>query len=428
MESSAVFSRRRNDRRQQPVDSDRRATPPIDSALLALVVEDDVAEKVRLAAIVEKLGFKVSCASDGVEALGIAERFRPSLIISDWHMPRMTGLQLCQRLKYSADTDHIYIILVTGRNRTRDLVAGLSAGADDFVAKPYDAAELRARIGVGHRILQARAALKDSNDSLTRTLTVQRKKQRRVQDDLDEAARFQSRLLPPRSGMIGTFQVGHIFHPAENLAGDVFGCFSINERTVGFYHVDVVGHGTAAALISFSVARTLSTQSSMPGLLISEGNPRNPALVVNDLNRQFLGDDRCDQYFTMIYGVVDSRSGEGRLCQAGHPHPLKLNRRGEVEELGAGGFPVALLREAEYTDTDFTLEYGERLICYSDGVSEGRSDRGEMYGIERLAQTLAATRDLTLANSLAAVERSVESWHGDRSWEDDVSLLAIARS
>jgi len=428
MKSETVISRQRGESGERLINAIGGAGVASSTALLALVVEDDIAEQLRLATILGKLGFQVQCATDGLDALAKVKRFQPRLIISDWHMPRMTGLQLCERLKQSATKNDTYVILVTARNGTNDLVAGLGAGADDFVAKPYKAAELRARVEVGRRILESREGLERSNDSLLRTLTAQQADQRRIQEDLDEAARLQLRLLPPRSGSIGGFQVGHIFHSAESLAGDVVGCFPISDRVIGFFHVDVVGHGASAALNSFAVARTLCMQSSIPGLLATDGRPRCPALVVSDLNQHFLFDDQCDQYFTMIYGYVDSFSGQGRLCQAGHPHPLKLRPCGIVQKLGAGGFPVALLSESEYTDTEFTLERGERLFCYSDGVSEARSDQGKMFGLKRLAGELVSTRNLSLSDSLAAVEQSLQSWRSGQSWEDDVSLFAIERS
>jgi sigma-B regulation protein RsbU (phosphoserine phosphatase) len=399
-----------------------------DAVPMALVVEDDAAEQARLAAILGRMGIEALLAADGREALAQFERFRPRLIISDWHMPRMNGVELCRRLKQSAETDHAYIILVTGRNGTSDLVAGLSAGADDFVAKPYDAAELRARVEAGRRILEARAGLEDSNGHLLRSLNAEQENQRRVQHDLDAAARLQSRLLPPRNGVIGDFRIAHFFHPAEKLAGDVFGCFPIDDSVIGFFHVDVVGHGAAAALNSFAVARTLSSRSPTPGLVASDGTIRDPALVVDDLNKQFFVDDRCDQYFTMIYGVVDSENGEGRFCQAGHPHPLKLNTDGTVDKLGEGGFPVALLRDAEYTGTNFTLDVGERLICYSDGISEACDDKDEAYGVGRLTHEVSTNRKYKLPDSLERIERELVRWRGGQTWDDDVSLFAIERN
>jgi sigma-B regulation protein RsbU (phosphoserine phosphatase) len=423
MTDPTVIARHIDEQWQWPI-----ATSASTEAPVALVVEDDAAEQARLAAILEKMGFTALLAVDGLDALAKFDRFQPRLIISDWHMPRMSGLEMCQRLRQSVATNHAYIILVTGRNETNDLVAGLSAGADDFVAKPYDAAELRARVEAGRRILEVRAGLENSNESLLRTLNAEQENQRRVQHDLDEAARLQTRLLPPRNGELGGFQIGRIFHSAEKLAGDVFGCFTIDDSIIGFFHVDVVGHGAAAALNSFAVARTLCTQSPIPGLMSTDGTIRDPILVVSDLNQQFLVDDHCDQYFTMIYGVMDSHSGDGRFCQAGHPHPLKLNSCGAIEKLGTGGFPVALLREADYTGTNFTLEPGERLFCYSDGVSEARGERGEMYSVDRLARNLVSTRNFTLAESLDRVEHSLLSWRHGRPWDDDVSLFAIERS
>ena len=394
---------------------------------LALVADDDESERIRLTGILERLGLKVICATDGLEALALARQHRPTLIVSDWIMPNLDGVQLCHQLEQEGSKEYAYFILVTGRNKTDDLVEGFHAGADDFISKPYRAAELGARIEAGRKLLALRIRLKDSNDSLKKRLELQRETDRRIRTDLAAAAQLQLRLLPPQSGHVAGLDIGHLFHPAEELAGDIFGCIPIGDHVASFFLIDVVGHGTAAALNSFAIARLLSAQGGRNSRLIKAGLPRKPADVVAELNRHFLDEDQCDQYFTMVYGFVDAESGHGCLCQAGHPHPIKVTRSDGIEQLGTGGFPVGLIGEAAYENVHFHLDYNDRLYLFSDGVIEARNDDEEMFGIEQLSGILAASSNCQLPVGLRRIEQRLNDWSGDAAWEDDVSVFAIRR-
>lgn len=394
---------------------------------LVLIAEDNESERIRLSFVLERLGLKVICASDGLEALDLARRHRPTLIVSDWIMPNMDGLELCRQLKREGGKDDAYFVLVTGRDKTNDLVEGFSAGADDFITKPYRAAELKARVGAGRKMLQLRDRLKTSNDSLKRSLDLQRESDKRIRTDLAAAAQLQLRLLPPREGQVAGFDIGHLFHSADELAGDIFGCFPISEHAASFFLIDVVGHGTAAALNSFAIARLLLARGGHNESLLESGRPKKPANVVAELNAHFLDDDQCDQYFTMVYGFIDSRTGRGCLCQAGHPHPIKVKSNGQSEHLGEGGFPVGLIADAEYENVYFHLDYDDRLFLYSDGLIEARCGDGKMFGDEQLHDALTSTSDRQLAESLRQVEQHLCDWTGTNSWEDDVSLFAIRR-
>lgn len=118
-----------------------------------LIADDEMISLKTLEVFVRKLGYEVSAASDGVEAYESWHRYRPQLVITDWEMPRMNGLELCTRIREGQQEDYTYIILVTGKDNIRDIVAGMQAGADDYITKPFNKDELHARIRAGKRIL-----------------------------------------------------------------------------------------------------------------------------------------------------------------------------------------------------------------------------------------------------------------------------------
>lgn len=120
-----------------------------------LIAEDDLTSRVMLQAVLTKWGYEVTSAEDGEEAWNILQQpSAPRLVILDWMMPGMDGVSLCRKLRAQDRPDPTYILLLTSRGEPGDIVRGLEAGADDYVAKPYDNEELRARIGVGQRVLQ----------------------------------------------------------------------------------------------------------------------------------------------------------------------------------------------------------------------------------------------------------------------------------
>jgi sigma-B regulation protein RsbU (phosphoserine phosphatase) len=395
----------------------------------ALVVDDDAAERVRLEAILEGMGLRVVSAADGVAALGILhDGFRPGIIVSDWRMPDLDGIELCQHVRgVDSDVSATYFILVTGNEGRSAVEDGLNAGADDFIAKPYRAGELRARVDAGRRIIGERAQLAERNSELHRKLAAKSQSELRLQSGLDAAASIQKRQLPPRFSVIDGVECGQVSRSAEILAGDGAGCFSIGADQICFFLLDVAGHGVSAALNSFAVARALSSRSAMNDLLVEDGRPRAPSNVVRKLNEQFRASDHCDDYFTIVYGFMNTRSGHGLLCQAGHPHPVVVGRHGEVSLLGDGGYPVGLLDEADYHDTQFQLACGDRLALFSDGILEAGSSGHEPFGYARLTQLLASLTALPLVRALDAFESRLLSWQGGRAFDDDISLLVIGR-
>ena len=125
-----------------------------------LIAEDDLISKRLLEATLRRSGYDVLATSNGAEALAaLTAPDAPRLAVIDWMMPEVDGVEVCRRLRASADTPYVYLILLTAKSRKEDAVEGLEAGADDFLAKPFDPQELRARIRVGERIVALESTL-----------------------------------------------------------------------------------------------------------------------------------------------------------------------------------------------------------------------------------------------------------------------------
>ena len=141
-----------------------------------LIVDDELVSRKKMDLLVRSLGYETLVASDGVEGWETWKKERARMVITDWMMPRMDGLELCRRIREAEGSQYIYIIMVTSREDVNDLVRGMDAGADDFITKPFVKEELAVRIRAGERIsgfetrdivIFSLARLVDSRDSET---------------------------------------------------------------------------------------------------------------------------------------------------------------------------------------------------------------------------------------------------------------------
>lgn len=397
------------------------------SAQHVLIVEDSPVYRRLLARMLAQRGYTVSEAENGVAALDILANQPVSLVISDWEMPEMDGLSLCREIRSRQFGHYVYVILLTAREAPDDLTLGFDAGADDFLSKPVEQSELRARLHAGARVLSLESTLAARNARLSEAL-------RQIEQDLEVAARIQQSVLPAHQQRHQDYFSDWIFLPSAWVSGDIFNVFPLDNH-LGFYCVDVSGHGVGAAMMSLAVARQFLHGRAVERFLFTADNEvASPAEVVRILNGRFCSDEvEIVSYFTMIYGVIDLATGEGRLCQAGHPTPFIVTPEGEARTVGNGGAPVGLMPDLCWTDVNFSLAAGERLCLFSDGITECENLVGEQFGQMRLQASLQAGAGLTLNELLPQFARHLVHWRSGDNKEplamaDDVSLLVIERT
>ncbi|MCH5377441.1 MAG: SpoIIE family protein phosphatase, partial [Planctomycetes bacterium] len=253
----------------------------------------------------------------------------------------------------------------------------------------------------------------------------------KMKSNLAAASKVQQSMLPHVLPEARGFQFAWRYRPCEELAGDTLGCFHLDETHIGLYIVDVSGHGVAASLLSVTLSRTLlpipgqsilyATSSTDP----SERSIAAPILVAERLNRQFPFDERTSQFFTMVYGVLDTETALFEYVSAGHPPLVLLDGDGETRELCRKQLPIGILPEPGFVADRIQLQPGERLFFYTDGITEAGDGTDEQYEVERLRQTIATTQAQTLDAALDAIIVSVEDFCSGAEVRDDISLLAI---
>lgn len=394
-----------------------------------LVVDDSRMQRRILASLLGRAGYSVSEAASGTEALERCRSAPPDVIVSDWMMPGMSGISLCQTLRGLEQQNYVYFILLTSRSETTDITEGLAAGADDFLTKPVNGDELRARIAAGERILRMERELKEKNRLVSATLNELQVLYDSIDRDLVEARKLQQSLIRERQRRFGNSDVNLMLRPAGHVGGDLVGFFPINANRVGLFAIDVSGHGITSAMMTARVAGYLSGALPEQNVaLLRNGSgvftARRPSEVASILNRIVLSDMQTDSYFTMTYADVDLTTGEGLLVQAGHPHPLLLRKNGEVQMVGNGGLPIGLFEDAEFDDVPLRLHSGDKLMLVSDGLTEAAAPDGTQLEAEGLARLLEANRSLSGQALLDALVWDMAGYTGDE-FADDVSAALL---
>lgn len=356
-----------------------------------LVVDDSRAQRRILRLLVERWGYEVLEADSGEQALAILAAEAVDFIVSDWMMPGISGPELCRRFRALEREGYGYFILLTSKSETGVMVRGLEAGADDFVSKPVTAGELRARLAAGARVLTMERELRDKNAVIAAALDELRGLYDAIDRDLIQARRIQGSLVPERCTRFGDSAVSMLLRPCGHVGGDLVGRFVPGPQRLGFYAIDVSGHGVTSALMTARLAGYLSGEDPDMNIALERRLERFHAFrplgeVAGALNRRLLRDKGVSEYFTMAFAAADLRTGWVEIVQAGHPHPALLRRDGRIDLVGEGGAPIGLLPGMEWQPFSVRMVPGERLLFYSDGLIEAEGKDGPLdeAGLKRL--------------------------------------------
>lgn len=360
------------------------ATPGSGGIDRVLVADDSRLQRRILVASLKRWGFDVVEAETGREALDLCKEALPDLVLSDWMMPEMDGLEFCTAFRdLCGDAHYGYFILLTSKAEKDEIARGLEIGADDFLTKPFDSAELRARIRAGERLVTMQKQLAAQNTIVQDTLAELQKVYDALDKDIANARKIQEALVPEKTKAFGDSRVSLLLRPSGHVGGDLVGMFSPGHDMLGFYGIDVSGHGITSAMMTARVGGYLSSSHPEQNVAMIRKMERFYALrppeeVARLLNERFTMDTGVEEYFTMAYAVVDQTTGHMQAVQAGHPHPLILRADGRREFIGEGGLPIGLIADVTFAGFETWLEPGDKVLFYSDGFSEAVLPGGDM--------------------------------------------------
>jgi sigma-B regulation protein RsbU (phosphoserine phosphatase) len=405
-----------------------------------LLVDDEKMVVDMLTQVLPTMGFRVTAADSAREALALLSRDSAQfdVLVTDLRMPGMDGLALIRRAN-AVDPDLPKIIL-TGYGTLEEVVEALRLGAHDFLTKPVTerhrlttalirAADLRR---LRRENVRQREAIERKTSELQATVselsaanaTIRRHAEQLVQD-LATAARIQRHLLPSKLPARSGFRFTARFEPSERVSGDYYQVITLDPGHLLTVMADVSGHGVSAAMLTVFLSQSIESALAELG----PGAGSQPGQLLAWLNRHLSGlHDEQIMFITMACGHLDLVSGWLTLASAGHELPL-LRRAvtGRVEPIEVGGVGLGLLPDPAYDEVLVDLAPGDRLLLYTDGLTEAMSPEGELFGDELLAKTLAeGPQDLEAAADLILSE--VHRHTGRSQPEDDICLLLVQRT
>lgn len=251
-------------------------------------------------------------------------------------------------------------------------------------------------------------------------------KQREMEQELQSARQVMQSLLPERPAAVPGYDFWAYYEPARHVGGDYYGFIPLGSPVPGSNPAarwaiavgDVVGKGMPAALMAAKLSAEVR--------LYLRGNDQ-PERLVELLNRHFEDRSSIDMYITFIVILLDVESHRLRVVNAGHPPPLIHRHDGRIEEFGreVSGFPLFIMPGFEYELAETTLEPGETIILYTDGVTDAVSAAGDRLGEPRLRQALLAAKGATAAGE--RIVRAVQQHAADHPQFDDITLVAVSR-
>jgi sigma-B regulation protein RsbU (phosphoserine phosphatase) len=338
------------------------------------------------------------------DALSAAQQQPPDLAMVDMNYQRdstsgLEGLQLIERLRQVDGT--VPIIALTAWGNVDLAVSAMKHGASDFIEKPWRNDSLLEKVR-----------------SLTRHVQQLRSSQRIVDYERQDAQQLQARIVPRRHVIAEGIELVGESTPAGVVGGDYFGVWQPTADSLHFCVADVSGKGTPGAMIAAMLYASLSTLSA------SHDSPDSILGKVETILRNQLGEGH---YVTIFYGVIDLKSRMLNFVNAGHCPPLLRHADGSIKSLSSTRPVLGLMPGEGFRSERLRLSPGDRLLLYTDGVTEAGNDAGEEFGAERLASLLERQSEGPLPEQFGNIMESVRG-HSHGNFGDDAMLLLISVS
>ena len=366
-----------------------------------LLVDDNPTNLQVLYQTLETTGCKLLVAKNGETALSIAQKAFPDLILLDIMMPGIDGFEVCRRLKNNPATANIPVIFLSALTDTKDKVQGLQLGAVDYVSKPFQPDEVIARVNTHLTIHRLKREVEKKKDALENELKV-------VSD-------VQRRLLPKNLPEIAGLKLAIHYETSLYAGGDYYDIVKLADNLWGFLVADAEGHSAPAAVM---MAMTCALFRSYPV------PPSEPGELIFFLN-QHLCKVADPSFVTALYIVYDSDRHRLKIARAGHPPPMiyRSAEKKAVEAKCSGVFPMGVDPYEQVPVTEAELQPGDRILMYTDGITERFNSDGNTYGEERLLRQLAGDGNPQPEELLAAIMKDVDDFAGERPADDDQALL-----
>ncbi len=244
----------------------------------------------------------------------------------------------------------------------------------------------------------------------------------RLDEEMRLAARLQQDFLPKTLPQIGKVHFHTVFRPAGYVSGDLYDVMRLDEKHVGFYMADAVGHGMPAALLTMFIKNALVTkQITADGYRLLE-----PSQTMAKLNDALVDQHLSHATFaTAIYGHINTESLQVTFARGGHPSPILINAKGELKSVEADGSLLGIFDDEKFSNGTVQLESGDRLFIFTDGVEVAFTDSAEKMSAQQWWDELHRRRHLTTQQLLGELTAYLDHGAGSITPKDDLTIIAI---
>jgi sigma-B regulation protein RsbU (phosphoserine phosphatase) len=376
-----------------------------------LIADDqpDVLAALRL--LLKGAGYQTEAADSPKAVLDAISHQKFDLVLMDLNYARDTtsgkeGLDLISRIHA---LDHDLPIVVMTAWATVDLaVESMRLGVRDFVQKPWENSRLLKKLRTQ---IEAGRALRHQHDQEVET----QMRERQLRLELEEAREIQRGLMPRRMPELKGFSLASAWQPARTVSGDYLAAFKLSDARATLCVADVAGKGFPAALLMSNMQAALKSLSS---------EQIAPSELCTRVNQLMCGNTPLRKFVSCFYGDLDLVRRTLTYTNAGHNPPFLLRRNGECLRLEAGGLVIGGFDDAAYTQQEIQLNEGDKLLLFTDGVTEARNESGEEFGEQRLEERLRSYRGRDAAELRTIILDEVTRFCGD-NFDDDAALMVI---
>ena len=378
----------------------------------ALIADDEPDILMALRLLLKTEGYQAEAVSSPAAVLEAISRSKFDVVLMDLNYARDTtsgreGLDLISRIQ--ALDPLIPIIVMTAWGNVELAVEAMRRGVRDFVQKPWDNSRLLQTLGKQVKHARARRNVQFRVANNVRS-------EARLQRELAEARELQENFLSKSLPELPGLQIAAKWQPAATVGGDYIGAFTIDDQHTALCVADIVGKGLPAALLMSHFQAALKTSAL---------EDRSPAEVSVRLNRLLYSNIPLHKFITAFYGVIDIAQRTLTFTNCGHNPPLLLRANGDCLRLEAGGCVLGAFEDTCYSEGSAQLEIGDRLLLFTDGLSEAVNDDREQFGEERLIQLLRDHQDAS-ADDLHEIVFSAVADFCSNKFEDDAALMVLA--
>ena len=372
-------------------------TPP-----LILIVDDNPENVEILQMRLAANNYEIITATDGEAGLTMAKEKQPDLILLDIMMPKMDGIEVCRRLKTDPSLPFMPIIMVTAKADSKDVVAGLEAGGDEYLTKPVDHAALVARV-------KSMLRIKSLHDKVL-------EQSAQLKFQLKTATKIQSLFWPKIPELKAGGHIWAVSVPAAYVGGDLYDVIPLPDDSLLAYVADVSDKGVPAALIMAA----LSTKIRSEARIQSEVDK-----LLESINNSTYNLTSEEGFFATIVLVrYWPHSGKMQLAIGGHSQPIWIVESGIGNLPQINGISLGVTPNARYEKKEIMLSPGESVLFFTDGIIEAQNENNELFGNDRLVDSIKNVKGPPWGKELLS---STRHWQGNSPASDDLTILEIWR-